>query len=291
MAPTLTRFAPSPTGWLHLGHAYAALRAYLEASSPTHFYLRLDDLDQTRARPHYEDALLEDLAWLGLTWNPKIRRQSEHFQDYTQALQQLQDLGLVYPCFCTRKEIQEEIARAGHAPHGPSGVIYPGTCKRLSSGEVQTRLELGKDFSLRLDLGRAWELGGHDLTWTDLSYGTHLVNPSPLGDVVLARKETPTSYHLAVVLDDQAQGITRVTRGSDLLHATPLHRLLQALLHIAPPVWNHHGLVSDENGVRLAKSSNASSLRALKDSGWTRNQVLEHLSAQMQDSLLLDLRS
>lgn len=273
-----TRFAPSPTGWLHLGHAYAALFAAEEArQAGGKFLLRLEDIDITRSRPEYETAIYEDLHWLGLTWEEPVRRQSEHFADYRNALAKLDAMGLLYPCFCTRKEIQEEIARAGAAPHGPEGPLYPGTCRSLSPEEAQQRKASGRDYALRLDIEKALALGGRDLVWGDLAYGTFLATPEILGDVVLARKETPTSYHLAVVVDDAAQDITLVTRGEDLLTATHLHRLLQSLLGLPVPRWKHHKLVTDSEGKRLAKRDNARALRTLREQGWRSERVLTEL--------------
>lgn len=276
--PLITRFAPSPTGWLHLGHAYAALFAAEEArKSGGRFLLRLEDIDTTRSRPEYEQGIYEDLRWLGLTWEEPVRKQSEHFAEYRAALHQLQTMGLLYPCFCTRKEIQEEIARAGQAPHGPEEAVYPGTCKKLSPAEVESRLAEGRDYALRLNLTQAMAQAGHDLFWEDLERGRFLADPSALGDVVLARKDTPTSYHLAVVIDDAAQGITLVTRGEDLLSATPLHRVLQALLKLPVPQWKHHRLITDEQGKRLAKRDQARALRTLREDGRTAEEVRRRL--------------
>lgn len=272
----ITRFAPSPTGWLHLGHAYAALFAEAEAKGGR-FLLRLEDIDTTRSRSEYESGIYDDLRWLGLTWEEPVRRQSEHFHEYSEALKKLESLGLLYPCFCTRKDIQAEIARAGQAPHGPEGPIYPGTCKRLSADEIAQRKAEGRDYAQRLDLEKALTFAGRNLVWEDVNQGRFQADPSPLGDVVLARKDTPTSYHLAVVVDDAAQGITLVTRGEDLLSATPLHRVLQELLGLAVPLWKHHRLVEDEHGKRLAKRDNARALRTLREEGWTPEMVRQTL--------------
>jgi len=270
----VTRFAPSPTGLLHLGHAYAALFAHEEArKAGGQFLLRMEDIDTTRVRREYETAIYEDLRWLGLTWVEPVRRQSEHFADYRAALAKLDALDVLYPCFCTRKEIQDEIARAGAAPHGPDGPVYPGTCRRLSDHEVAERKAAGRDYALRLDLDKSMALTGHDLVWEDLTHGRFTADPSSLGDVVLARKETPTSYHLAVVVDDAAQEITLVTRGEDLLLATHLHRLLQALLGLPVPRWKHHRLITDEKGRRLAKRDDARALRTLREGGQTAEGV------------------
>ena len=274
----ITRFAPSPTGLLHLGHAYAALFAFEETRrSGGRFLLRMEDIDTTRVRPEYETAIYEDLHWLRLAWEEPVRRQSEHFADYRDALAELDALGVLYPCFCTRKEIQEEIAHAGAAPHGPEGPVYPGTCRKLSAAGVSERKAAGHDYALRLDLEKTMQLAGRDLVWEDLTHGSFTTDPAQLGDVVLARKETPTSYHLAVVVDDAAQGITLVTRGEDLLPATHLHRVLQALLGLPVPQWKHHRLITDEHGKRLAKRDDARSLRSLRAAGWTPVRVRHEL--------------
>lgn len=270
-----TRFAPSPTGWLHLGHAYAAWFAQHAAGSEGRFLIRLEDIDGTRARAEYETALFEDLAWLGLTWETPVRRQSDHFSDYRAALARLDVLGVLYPCFCTRKEIQEEIARAGNAPQGPDGPLYPGTCRQIDAARREERIAAGEAFALRLDVEHARGLVRGELSFIDLARGEVTAQPSIFGDVVLARKDTPASYHLAVVVDDALQGITLVTRGEDLLPATHLHRLLQELLGLPVPRWHHHRLVTDENGRRLAKRDDARSIRSLREAGWTPAQVLE----------------
>ena len=270
--PETTRFAPSPTGWLHLGHAFAALFAAREADGGR-FLIRLEDIDATRARPEYEEAIFEDLAWLGLSWEKPVRRQSDHFDDYRAALSQLEAQGLLYPCFCTRREIQDEIARAGNAPQGPDGPLYPGTCRHLDAAERQQRLASGAAYALRLDVMKALELLDAPLAFTELSRGEIIADPSIFGDVVLARKDTPASYHLAVVVDDALQGITLVTRGEDLLPATHLHRLLQHLLGLPVPRWHHHRLLTDEAGKRLAKRDDARSLRSLREAGWTPERV------------------
>ncbi|MBX7210511.1 MAG: tRNA glutamyl-Q(34) synthetase GluQRS [Verrucomicrobiaceae bacterium] len=272
----VTRFAPSPTGWLHLGHAFAALFAHAQAArAGGRFLIRLEDIDPTRVRPEYESAIYDDLAWLGLTWETPVRRQSEHFDDYRRALAKLSALGVLYPCFCTRKEIQDEIARAGQAPHGPDGPHYPGTCRGRPAAEAADRVAGGQPYALRLDVTKAASLAGHALHWADLDRGMQKADPAVFGDVVLARKETPASYHLAVVVDDAIQGITLVTRGEDLFEATHLHRLLQELLRLPVPQWRHHRLISDEAGRRLAKRDDARSLRALRELGWTPERVRE----------------
>ena len=237
--------------------------------------IRIEDIDGTRARPEYEEAIYEDLAWLGLKWETPVRRQSDHFDDYRAALKKLEALGVLYPCFCTRREIQEEIARAGNAPQGPDGPLYPRTCRGRDAAERNARITAGEAYALRLDVSKAMRLVSHDLAWTDRERGRFKIQPDVFGDVVLARKDTPASYHLAVVVDDALQGITLVTRGEDLLEATHLHRLLQELLGLPVPEWHHHRLINDDAGKRLAKRDDARSLRSLRAAGWTPERVKE----------------
>jgi glutamyl-Q tRNA(Asp) synthetase len=267
-----TRFAPSPTGFMHLGHAYSALFAAAAAGPGGRFLLRIEDIDQGRCRPVYEAAIREDLAWLGLTWAEPVRRQSEHHADYARALGQLEDQGLLYPCFCTRREIAEEIRRAGQAPHGPDGPLYPGTCRSLSRGERAARIAAGEPHALRLDMASAVTRAG-ELAWHDRGLGRVTARPQDLGDPVLARKDAGTSYHLAVTLDDALQEITLVTRGEDLVPATHLHRLLQALLGLPVPEWQHHRLLTDEAGRRFAKRDQSLSIRALREAGCTPDEA------------------
>lgn len=275
-SPITTRFAPSPTGLLHLGHAHSALFAWRAAGSGGRCLLRIEDIDPGRCRPEFEAALKEDLAWLGLTWPEPVRRQSEHLADYAAALDRLTRQGLLYPCFCTRRDIAEEIARSGAAPHpaamGPEGPLYPGICRALSADQRAARLAEGVPHALRLDVTKAKALAG-PLGWADRRHGKFLATPEIHGDAVLARKDVPTSYHLSVVVDDALQGVTLVTRGEDLLPATHLHRLLQALLGLPVPDYHHHGLVTDEAGRRLAKRDDARSLRGLREAGHDAAEV------------------
>ena len=276
-APAVTRFAPSPSGYLHLGHAYSALfaaRAAAEAGG--RFLLRIEDIDRGRARADFEMAIFEDLAWLGLTWEEPVLRQSERMDNYRTALETLQRQGLVYPCFCTRKEIAAEIARAGAAPHESQAAPYPGTCRNLSEDERQARRAEGRSYALRLDLAAAMAAAdpGSPLTWTDRERGVQVCDPRSEGDVVLARKDLGTSYHLSVVVDDAAQGVTLVTRGADLFEASHLHRLLQALLGLPAPDYHHHRLVTDETGKRLAKRHDSLTLRSLRDAGQSPATVI-----------------
>ncbi len=279
-APPITRFAPSPTGLLHLGHAFAALVAHDAARAQGgQFLLRLEDLDQGRVRTAFEAALYEDLAWLGLSWPAPVMRQSQRGAAYEAALARLDRMGLVYPCFCTRKDIAAEIARSGAAPHGPDGPVYPGLCRGLDRQEAAARRAAGEPHALRLDLAKAMSLAGPGLAFTELGAGpagergTIVVDPAPFGDVVLARKDAPASYHLAVVVDDAAQGVTLVTRGEDLFASTHVHRLLQALLDLPVPRYRHHRLIRDEAGRRLAKRDAARGLASLRAAGWSPAQV------------------
>lgn len=272
-ATIVTRFAPSPTGYLHLGHAHAALFAWRRArDAGGRFLLRIEDIDATRCREEFADAILEDLAWLGIDWDGAVRRQSECFADYRAALERLDGMGVIYPCFCTRAAIRAEIARAGSAPHGPEGPIYPGTCRSGSAQERARRRAAGETFALRLDVARALARAG-ELTWMDERAGTVRADPASHGDVVLARKETPTSYHLAVTVDDALQGVTVVTRGADLFAATHIHRLLQALLDLPVPRYHHHRLLTDADGRRYAKRDRALTIRALRDAGSSPGEV------------------
>ncbi len=256
----VTRFAPSPTGRLHLGHAYSALLAHRFArEAGGRFLLRVEDIDPGRTREAFVAGIEEDLAWLGLDWDGPVVRQSERLHLYAEALARLQALGLVYPCFCTRAEIAAEIAASGAAPHGPDGPVYPGTCRsggRSADGSC----------AWRLDMRRALERVG-ELRWTDTGAGEVTARPERFGDVVLARKDAPTSYHLAVTVDDAAQGITDVIRGRDLFEATDVHRLLQALLGLPTPHYHHHALLAGPDGKRLAKRHGALSLADLRAAG------------------------
>ena len=268
---TVTRFAPSPTGLLHLGHAHSALFARQQAAGGI-FLLRHEDIDSGRCRPDFIAAIEEDLTWLGLDWPKPARRQSEHLADYTAALEKLEAMGLLYPCFCTRTDIAREIEQSGHAPHGPDGPLFPGLCRSLSATEIEDRKAAGQAFALRLNMAEAVRMAG-PLRWHDLSAGWQEAEPQQFGDVVLARKDVPTSYHLAVTLDDALQGVTLVTRGMDLFPASHLHRLLQALLELPVPDWHHHRLLTDESGKRFAKRDKSLTLQALREAGKTPDQV------------------
>ena len=273
----VTRFAPSPTGRLHLGHAYAALFAADAARrAGGRFLLRIEDIDATRCRPEHEAGIVEDLGWLGLTWETPVLRQSARMAVYRDALATLDAQGVLYPCFCTRRDIAAEVARSAAAPHGPEGALYPGTCRALSAAARDARLAAGTPYALRLDVTHALARSGK-LTWHDAIAGEVEADPGSLGDVVLARKETPTSYHLAVTVDDAAQGVTLVTRGADLFAATHVHRLLQALLGLPTPRWHHHDLLRDEGGARLAKRAGAPTLASLREAGVSAEAVRARL--------------
>jgi glutamyl-Q tRNA(Asp) synthetase len=268
----VTRFAPSPTGYLHVGHAFSALIAWRRArAAGGRFLLRLEDIDATRCRPEYAAAILEDLAWLGLDWDGPVRVQSAHMADYAAVLDALRARGLIYPCFCSRVDIQRAAVAA--APHGPDGgPIYPGTCRDLSEAERAARMD--EPHAWRLDMARAARPG---LCFIEEGEGAIAADPTPFGDVVLARKDTPASYHLCVTHDDAMQGVTLVTRGADLKHATHLHRLLQALMGWPTPVYAHHPLLTGPAGRRFAKRDGAKTLRALRAEGVSPGDLRDRL--------------
>lgn len=276
----VTRFAPSPTGFLHLGHAFAAITAF-NAAAAGRFLLRIEDLDAGRCRTEFEDAIFADLAWLGLSWPTPVLRQSRRGPAYRAALNRLDEMGLVYPCFCTRKEIADEVARAVEAPHGPEGPLYPGTCRRLPMTERARRMQ-SETYALRLDCAAAAARAGA-LSFEERSagpageHGRIAVDPALSGDVVLARKQMPAAYHLAVVVDDAFQGITLVTRGHDLFAATHVQRLLQALLGLPAPAYAHHRLILDAQGRKFSKRDHAATLRAMREEGVTPDDVRRRL--------------
>ena len=269
----VTRFAPSPTGTLHLGHAYAAQFA---KGRGRRFLLRMEDIDQARVRPEFAAAICEDLAWLGLAWDGPVLRQSMRFVAYRAALDRLDGEGLLYPCFCTRSEIAAEIARAVEAPHGPEGPLYPGTCRALSPAERKARIDSGAPYALRLDTeaaaGRLPKLVFHE-DGECPEHGDIAVDPRLFGDVVLARKDAPASYHLAVVVDDAFQGVTLVTRGHDLLPATHIQRVLQTLLDLPAPAYAHHRLILGKDGRKFSKRDQSVTLRALREAGKTPDDI------------------
>jgi glutamyl-Q tRNA(Asp) synthetase len=277
MTAPILRFAPSPNGYLHLGHALSALiNAERATASGGRLLLRIEDIDSARCRSEYETAIYEDLAWLGLAWEEPVRRQSEHFDDYRAALSRLGAMGLVYPSFESRGEIARLVAereQSARWPRDPDGApLYPGPARTFSADERQRLMEQGRPYALRLDMAAAIARAGA-LTWEESGAGplgesgTIAAPPQQWGDVVLARKDLPTSYHLAVVVDDAAQGVTEVVRGQDLFWATSVHRLLQALLDLPAPRYHHHRLIRDADGQKLSKSTRATALHALRDAG------------------------
>jgi glutamyl-Q tRNA(Asp) synthetase len=281
MTPPVFRFAPSPNGHLHLGHALSALNNFdLARGAGGRFLLRSEDIDAARCRPDYEQAIYDDLAWLGITWEEPVRRQSAHFDDYRAALARLDALGLVYPSFESRGEIARLVAeRETHAPwpRDPDGApLYPGDALSLAPAERRRRMESGVPYALRLDMAAAIARTGA-LTWSetgaDRRAGSVTAAPQMWGDVVLARKDMPTSYHLAVVVDDARQGVTHVVRGQDLFWSTSVHRVLQALLGLPAPNYHHHRLILDAEGKKLSKSTRATALRALRESGATAADI------------------
>jgi glutamyl-Q tRNA(Asp) synthetase len=279
MPPPVFRFAPSPNGYLHLGHAVSALLNFdLARQTGGRLLLRIEDIDATRCKPEFETAIYEDLAWLGIAWEEPVRRQSEHLADYHEATEKLSAQGLVYPSFETRAEIARLVAQreaSGLWPRDPDGApLYPGAAKLLSSDERARLLESDAPSALRLDMAAACARAG-DLGWTehgagpDGETGAVAARPEAWGDVILARKETPTSYHLSVVVDDALQGVTEVVRGQDLFWSTSVHRLLQRLLGLPQPAYRHHRLVLDDAGRKLSKSTKATGLRELRAGGAT----------------------
>lgn len=285
MGPFVTRFAPSPTGALHLGHALAAITAHdLARNSGGRFMLRIEDIDRGRCRPEFERGILEDLDWLELRWDGPVLRQSAHMQRYRARLAELTARGLTYPCFCTRAAIAAEIGRMGAAPHGPEGPRYPGTCRGLSPDERQRRLDAGEAHAVRLDVAACWRaLGDGALSFLETGYGpagqtgTITVDACATGDIVLGRKDIGVSYHLAVVLDDHEQGINLVTRGHDLFAATHVQRLLQAVLGLNVPWYAHHRVLRDAAGRRLAKRDGALTLAALRAAGCRPRDIRQML--------------
>ena len=270
-----TRFAPSPTGLLHLGHAYSALVAHGRArEAGGRFLLRIEDIDRPRCKPEFEAAIFEDLAWLGLDWEEPVRRESEHLADYAAALDRLVAMDVCYPCRCTRRDIRAALSAPHGAPMGPDGLVYPGTCRSRPMAEA------GPEDAIRLDMARALDRLGAVPGFTETGPGApgrHAPTRADLigeiGDVVLARKDIGTSYHVAVVVDDAAQGITEVVRGADLFSATPVHRVLQALLALPEPAYHHHRLIRDAAGRRLAKRDDARAIRHYRETGLSPAEV------------------
>ncbi|MGN7158293.1 tRNA glutamyl-Q(34) synthetase GluQRS [Sphingomonas sp. SAFR-052] len=282
MAPSqtgavVTRFAPSPTGALHAGHALAAIESHDRArAAGGRWLLRIEDIDGGRSRPEHVAGILADLKWLGLYWDGEVVFQSARMALYRAALDGLRERGLVYPCFCTRADIAREVAASASAPHGVDGVVYPGTCRAIPADVAAARL--GDPHAWRIDMARAVALAG-PLEWVDELAGRVRADPLAQGDVVLARKDAGTSYHLAVTVDDAAQDVTHVVRGIDLFAATHVHRLLQALLDLPVPVWRHHPLLLGPDGRRLAKRNGAPTLAALRKEGVDGQRLADDLRA------------
>lgn len=277
------RFAPSPNGYLHLGHAYSALQNERVARElGGELLLRIEDIDVERCRKDYENALIEDLNWLGIQFAGEPRRQSEHFSDYARALESLRERGLVYPCFCSRGDIARVVSDAHDWPRDPDGApLYPGTCKHLSDDDVAHRLNSGQRAALRINMEEALSVAGMRLGWCEFGEGETprdvTAEPSLWGDAMIGRRDIPASYHIAVVLDDALQGITDVVRGKDLFKSTSLHRLLQALLDLDAPNYHHHELLRDPSGEKLSKSARAKSIRSLRDEGISAQDIRRQL--------------
>jgi glutamyl-Q tRNA(Asp) synthetase len=278
------RFAPSPNGHLHLGHALSALLNFdMARRRGGRFLLRMEDIDATRCRPEYEAAIYEDLAWLGLTWEEPVLHQSARTAAYAAALQRLDAMGVVFPTFESRTEIVRLVAereRTGPWPRDPDGApLYPGSARDMTAAERERHLAAGGGFALRLDVAAALALTSAPLIWTetgagsDGETGTVEADPAAWGDIILARKDVPTSYHLSVVVDDAHQGVTDVVRGQDLFHATSVHRLLQELLGLPRPLYHHHRLIRDAGGAKLSKSTGSTGLRELRAAGATPDDV------------------
>lgn len=278
----ITRFAPSPTGLLHLGHAFSALDAASAAGPRGVFRVRIDDLDQGRCRPEFVDDLRRDLAWLGLDWPRPERVQSRELKAYRTALSKLRDRDLIYPCFCSRSDIRRRIEGIASAPHGIDGPRYPGTCRGVDRMEARDRIDAGEAHCLRLDASKAMAMTG-PLIWREQGGADNKVEADLLDDVVLARRDGAPAYHLAVVVDDAEEGVTLVTRGRDLVPSTSIHRLLISLLNLPVPNWRHHPLVLDEAGRRLAKREDAKAIKVYREAGWTPAQLLQAASAALGD--------
>jgi glutamyl-Q tRNA(Asp) synthetase len=277
------RFAPSPNGHLHLGHAYSALcNQRLARRIGGRLLLRIEDIDTDRCRAEFEDAIYEDLAWLGFEWEVPVRRQSEHFADYARALEVLTEQNLLYPCFCSRADIARVTAPAAGWPRDPDGVpLYPGTCRHLDADERARRLASGRHAALRIDMGEALARVDRPLGWREFGEDGEprdvAAEPALWGDVVIGRRDVPASYHIAVVTDDALQGVTDVVRGQDLFNATSLHRLLQVLLDLPSPNYHHHRLLRDPSGNKLSKSARARSIRQVRSEGTSAGDLRRQL--------------
>ena len=277
----VTRFAPSPTGHLHLGHAYSAIFARkLAKNASDQFLLRIEDIDTTRCRKEFEQGIFTDLKWLGLDWLEPVRKQSEHLDDYLLALAKLDEENLIYPCFCTRAKITEEIERAGIAPSSYGEAVYPGICKKLTAAEREELIEKGQVPALRLDMAAAFRRTGF-IEWKDHEKGKVRSDPRVHGDIVLARKDIKTSYHLSATIDDHLQGITLVTRGEDLAGVTDIHRLLQEILNLNEPEYLHHKILKDKRGKKLSKRSSSTSIQSLRAAGYKQTEIMNMIKSML----------
>lgn len=276
-----TRFAPSPSGPMHVGHLLAAIHARrLADAGGGRCMLRIEDIDQRACSSQWVELMYEDLAWLGLHFDGEVMVQSLRYPVYEAALDKLRRLGVLYPCFCTRGEIKAQISEMGRAPHSALGYLYPGTCRHLSPEQVEEKMAAGIPHAWRINMQRVQDVIGCPC-WEDLRRGVQRCVPTVYGDVVLARKDMPTSYHLSVVVDDAAQGISLVSRGKDLFEATHIHRALQGILALPVPQYYHHSLLRDNAGKRLAKRDGARSLASLRESGYTPEMIRESLLAAL----------
>ena len=274
---TVTRFAPSPTGKLHLGHAYSALYSEkIARENNGKFIVRIEDIDKTRCKKQYVDCILDDLNWLGVKWCDELLIQSTRIEQYQLASKKLLSLGMLYPCFCTRKEIASNSDVANRKLHNENNSLYPGTCRNLSDEEVSEKIRKRIPYSLRLNSAKAKEKVGK-VYWSDHLSGLHEVDYDVMGDVVIVRKDIGTSYHLAVTVDDDFQGVNLVTRGLDLFESTHVHRVLQSLLDLDIPEWSHHELIRDSAGKRYSKSDQSLSLEKLRESGVSAKDIRKDL--------------
>lgn len=281
------RFAPSSNGYLHLGHAYSAVLNFeMARAAGGRFLLRIEDIDLARCPPIYEEAIYEDLGWLGLSWEKPVRRQSQHFADYAAALSKLSAQGLTYPCFCTRSDILSQVAGRAGWPLDPDGSpLYPGICKHLTKREIGQKISTGQPHAFRIDMQRALAQTGRAVTFHEMGPASAArevtADPSVWGDATLSRKDIPASYHIAVVVDDALQGVTDVVRGVDLFMATSLHRLLQILLGLPTPAYHHHVLLRDSYGRKLSKSARSRSLRGLRADGLSAEEIRNRLAPDL----------